>query len=75
MTIDQEQLEDKLEHARANYWILTLFCGIFLALVINRIIQSEYDGITVIYGTLLATIGYFAIKLSHLIQQLKAQRE
>ena len=73
--INQEQLVDKLEHARANYWILTVLCGIFLALTINKIRLFEFDGVTVLYVLLLATVGYFSIKLSGYIKKLKAKRE
>ncbi|WEM44840.1 hypothetical protein PTW35_26685 (plasmid) [Photobacterium sp. DA100] len=75
MTLNPEQLEDKLEHARANYWILTVLCGTFLALTLNKVRLFEFDGVAALYASLLVIIGYFTLKLSEHIKQLKAQRE
>lgn len=75
MTLNPEQLENELEHARANYWILTVLCGIFLALTLNKVRLFEFDSITGLYALLLAAVGYFTLRLSDYIKQLKSLRE
>lgn len=71
MTSNSEQLKDKLVHARANYWILTCICGVFLALCINKIKNLDLDSITMLYIILFLISGYFTIKLSKYICMLK----
>ena len=75
MTLNPEQLEDELEHARANYWILTILCGIFLAMTLNKAMLSEFDGAALLYASLLGGSGYLSIKLSRYIDKLKSLRE
>ncbi|WP_172533199.1 hypothetical protein [Vibrio aestuarianus] len=71
--MEYEKLQYQLEHARANYWIFTVFCGMFLALTINKIRLFEFDGITVCYVSLFSLVGYAALKLSDYIKNLKDQ--
>ncbi|ASU21272.1 hypothetical protein CCZ37_00895 [Vibrio qinghaiensis] len=71
MNMEREKLQYQLEHARANYWIFTVFCGILLALTINKIRFFEFDGITVCYVSLFALVGYATLKLSEYIKNLK----
>ena len=75
MTFNLEQLEDELEHARANYWILTVLCGVFLAMTLNKAVQSEFDGVALLYVSLLGGSGYLTLKLSQYINKLKSLRE
>ncbi|TBT04084.1 hypothetical protein D5E87_17910 [Vibrio parahaemolyticus] len=68
-----EKLQYKLEHARANYWILTVLCGVFLALTINKIRLFEFDGVTICYASLFFLVGYATLKLSEYIRILKGK--
>ncbi|HAS6189717.1 hypothetical protein [Vibrio parahaemolyticus] len=71
MSMGLEKLQYKLEHARANYWILTVLCGVFLALTINKIRLFEFDGVTIFYVLLFSLVGYATLKLSEYIRTLK----
>lgn len=72
MASNNEKLQDELEHARANYWILTVICGIFLALFLNKIRLLEIDEVVVIYSLFLLGVGYSCLKLSSYIKKLKS---
>ncbi|AXT73734.1 hypothetical protein [Vibrio sp. dhg] len=69
--MDNDKIEYELEHARANYWILTAICGVFLYLFINKFMLLEFDAISGMYALILIFSGYFAIKLSAYINKLK----
>lgn len=71
MTSNSEQLKDKLVHARANYWILTCICGVFLALIINKIENLDIDSAAILYIFFFFISGYFTMKLSKYIDILK----
>jgi hypothetical protein len=66
-----EKSQYKLEHARANYWILTVLCGVFLALTVNKIRVFEFDVVTICYASLFCLVGYATLKLSKYIKFLK----
>ncbi|WP_143699713.1 hypothetical protein [Vibrio sp. ES.051] len=69
--MENEKVKHELEHARANYWILTVICGVFLSLIINKIMLLEFDAISGTYVLALIFSGNFAIKLSAYINKLK----
>ncbi|SJN59799.1 hypothetical protein VR7878_03696 [Vibrio ruber DSM 16370] len=71
MKLDNDQIQDKLIHAKANYWILTLICGGILSLFVNKVSQLEFDGVAVCYALLFVGVSTACIKLSAYIKNLK----
>ncbi|QMV15846.1 hypothetical protein [Vibrio spartinae] len=75
MKLDHDQLQDKLIHAKANYWILTLICGGLLALLVNKLSLLEFDGVAVCYALLFVGVSTVCVKLSAYMKKLKQLKQ
>ncbi len=56
-------MEDYI-HLRANYWILTSLCGIFLGLFILSLLNVWGIAYLIAYGSLFGTCAFYALELS-----------
>lgn len=73
MEFDNEKLKDTLEHARVNYWTVTIICSVFLSLLINKITLLEVDIVAVIYFVFFLSTGFGALKLSNWVESIKKE--
>lgn len=74
MSSNKYKVNDRLEHARANYWILTFICGLFLCLLSNKLFLWEFDFYTLFYGVIFMILAFVNNKLSEYISLLKDKR-
>lgn len=68
-----EKLRDGLTHARANYWILTVVCGVILSLFLSEINQGANPIYVMTYSVSLAIGYYLSFELNKTIKTIKSE--
>ncbi len=71
MEFDNEKLQDELDHARVNYWTVTLICSVFLSFLLDKIIALEFDDNTIMYLILFLFLAIGSLKLSDWVENTK----
>ncbi|AHE59411.1 hypothetical protein GEZ65_11260 [Escherichia albertii] len=66
--------DDELEHLSANYWIVTILCGLFLGIFFFMLRQHQHGITLYCIGALSLLFAFFSLCLSRQLQKMKKER-